>query len=157
MGACAKGCNIQLQEGSGTNQYGSGRAGGAPLEIAEVRAAATERPAWALLTLDIRNAFGQVQWTDALNATAARVPRFAVPLAMMWRGGAGIPVYAETPEGPWAEFRVYAGVVQGSQEGSPVFCVVIATVLDAVLRDPALRGNRNHHGLYIDAWVMQVP
>jgi hypothetical protein len=72
MGACAKGCNVQLRAAAGECQYGSGLAGRAPLETAEVRAAATERPDWALLTLGIRNASGHIQWTDALNATAAR-------------------------------------------------------------------------------------
>ena len=42
-------------------------------------------PTLALISLDIKNAFGQVQWADALLIAVAQAPRLAVPMAMMWR------------------------------------------------------------------------
>ena len=94
------------------------------------------RPDCALLGLDTQNAFGQLDWTDALRQAARYAPVFAVPLSMLWRGGGGVIVYIARPDGTWDSFKASGGVVQGSQEGSPVFCLVIGEVLRRVLADP---------------------
>ena len=52
-----------------------------------MRAAARAYPDRVLIGLDIKNAFGQVQWADALLAAAAKSPKLAVPMATMMSGG----------------------------------------------------------------------
>jgi hypothetical protein len=58
----------------GPHQYGAGRAGGAERELYEVRASmrcqdtASTLPEdqWIIATLDLTNAFGNVQWAHTL-------------------------------------------------------------------------------------------
>ena len=59
---------MQISRAVGPMQFGAGRAGGASLEVAEIRAAAQLRPNHALASLDLRNAFGTVERADALRA-----------------------------------------------------------------------------------------
>ena len=157
LGAARKGCKVELEQGAGPRQYGAGRQGGAALEIAEIRAAAAMRPECALIGLDEQNAFGELDWTDALRQAQRYAPAFAVPLSMLWRGGGGIIVHVLRPDGTWGFFTIYGGVVQGSQEGSLVFCLVIGQVLRRVLADARLAGAKMLHWLYIDDWIVQLP
>ena len=157
FGCCAKGCRIELEQGAGLRQYGAGKQGGAALEIAEIRAAAAMRPDCALIGLDEQNAFGAVEWADALRQAQRHAPIFAVPLSMLWRSGAGIIVHVLKPDGTWGFFTIFGGVVQGNQEGSPVFCLVIGQVLRRVVDDARLAGAKMLHWLYIDDWVVQLP
>ena len=115
------------------------------------------RPGCALVGLDEQNAFGAVDWTDALRQTLRRAPAFAVALSMLWRGGAGILVFVLRADGTWSSFPTYGGVVKGNQEGSPVFCLVIDEVMRRVVADPRLAGVPALHWLYIDDWVVQLP
>ena len=54
------------------------------LPTSEVRSAAAIFPDDALLGLDIKNAFGAVQWADALLAAVAKAPCLAIPMSMLW-------------------------------------------------------------------------
>ena len=66
-------------------------------------------------------------------------------------------VFLEQISGEWESFTVFGGVVQGNQEGTPVFCLVIAGVLRRVQEDPRLAGAPLIHWLYVDDWIVQVP
>ena len=48
-------------------------------------------------------------------------------------------------------------MVQGNQEGSPVFCLVIGQVLRRVVADARLARAKVLHWLYIDDWIVQLP
>ena len=54
------------------------------MEIAEVRAEMAENPHYALTTLDVKNAFGAIEWADALRVTVASAPKLAHALAAIW-------------------------------------------------------------------------
>ena len=60
------------------------RHSGAFQEIAEIRAAALLDPTKALVSLDVKNAFGSVQWSDALQAVLRRAPKLGKLLALQW-------------------------------------------------------------------------
>jgi hypothetical protein len=121
MGCCTKGCQVELMLGAGPRQFGAGRPGGAALEIAEVRAAAAMRPGCALVGLDEQNAFGAIDWTDALRQTLRRAPAFAVPLSMLWRGGAGILVFVLRATVPGAPSRPMAVWSREAKKGRLYF------------------------------------
>ena len=55
----------------GPQQFGGGRSGGAHLEVEQIRAAAAAHPDRALVGLDVANAFGSVEWADALEEPGA--------------------------------------------------------------------------------------
>ena len=159
MGIIVRGAEKQLGAGYGERQYGAGFAGGAPTEIAEVRAAAAAYPDRAIVTLDTKNAFGEVTWPIALRAALERAPKLAIPMAAMWRCGHAL-VYTMTPSGTgWHAFPVHGSLVQGNLEGAPAFCLVIACVQLEVEKDPRLAGWRTsiRHWQYIDDWVIQCP
>ena len=108
--------------------YGAGRSGGASLQIAEVRAAARLRPKMAIVTLDVKNAFGSVTWAHALEACLRLVPDLAPALAGQWINKVA-PIWAETSANYWAKHDLYGSLLQGGQDGHPVFCLVLATAL----------------------------
>ena len=57
----------ELHRAMGLRQFGGGRAGGAALEVDQVRAAAGRYPNRGLSALDVQTAFGDVSWLDALT------------------------------------------------------------------------------------------
>ena len=159
MGACVKCAWGQIQDAVGERQYGAGKRSGSTLEVAEVRAAASIFPDDALVGLDIENAFGAVTWADALQATIAKAPRLAVPLATMWCNFK-TTVYMKDADGyGWHAFHIYGSMIQGNLEGQPGFCIVIAVVLHEVVNHPRYSplSKRIRHWLYVDDWIMQVP
>ena len=78
IGALVSGLQTAIANACGTRQHGAGRSGGATLEVAELRAAARLRPTLALVSLDVKNAFGSVEWPDALDAGMRQVPSLFV-------------------------------------------------------------------------------
>ena len=98
MGIISRGAEKQLGVGFGPRQFGAGRAAGAASEVAEVRAAAAAFPDNVILSLDVKNAFGEVAWPVALRAALRRAPLIAVPMAAMWRCGHAL-VYTMMPCG----------------------------------------------------------
>eukprot|EP00975_Prorocentrum_lima_P003820 833872-Prorocentrum_lima.AAC.1 len=85
-----------------------------------VRAATKCRPEMALVTLDIKKAFGTVRWSDALQQAMTHLPSVAVPVANMTRSGS-IQTHAQTSSGEWRPVRIHGGIPQGSYESSPLF------------------------------------
>ena len=63
-----------LTSACGPRQYGFARNGGAPLEAADIEAAMNANTTWPVATLDIKNAFGAVRWTDALDVAGRTCP-----------------------------------------------------------------------------------
>ena len=68
LGTAVDSSHLELQEAMGPEQYGGGRKGGAHLEVEQTRVAAGRRPERALVGSDVPNAFGSVEWPDALRA-----------------------------------------------------------------------------------------
>ena len=79
-----------IERGVGERQFGAGRACGASREVAEVRAAAAICPDDVHMTLDVNNAFGEVAWHHASNATRRRVPQLAAIMAIAWSPGEAV-------------------------------------------------------------------
>ena len=125
------------------------------MEVAEVCAAAAICPEDALVGLDIKNAFGEVEWADAFLAAVATAPRLAVPMATMWCNFS-IHIFLQDAHGfGWHAFEIYGSMIQGNLEGQPGFCMVIAVVLHAVESSPLLArwAQRIRHWLYVDDWI----
>ena len=74
FGIDATAARAQTDVAVGPHQYAAGRPGGAEVEVAEIRAAAAHKPDKALVSLDVKNAFGSVQWHQALLALLAVAP-----------------------------------------------------------------------------------
>ena len=123
----------RLKEALGPRQFGAGNAAGASAQIAQVRAHAKAQPGRALLQLDLRNAFGSVDRTDALEITLAKVPGLAPLLAAQW-GDRPQRLWAEAEPGNWVVILVYGGLLQGGQDGQPIFCLVLSAAVDAFLQ-----------------------
>ena len=77
VGTAIRRVDAQLANAMGDRQFCAGRRGGAALEIGEIRAAAKLQPDHALMSLDIKNAFGSVEWKNALRVVTAAVPKLA--------------------------------------------------------------------------------
>jgi hypothetical protein len=159
MGTCVRGANCQIVSAAVSRQYAAGRSSGAALEVAEVRAAASLFPQDALMGLDIKNAFGEVAWSDALLAAVDKAPRLAVPMAAMWRNFSMTVYLKDADSHDWHAFKIYGSLIEGNLESQPAFCLVIAVVLHIVIMDPRLShwSPRIRHWLFVDDWIMQVP
>ena len=107
----------------------------------------------------MKNAFGQIRWADALLLTVAQAPKLAVPLATMW-WDIRMMVFLQDADGHgWHFFHIYGSLIQGNQEGSPVFCIVIAAVLHMAVHHTSFARHRGsiRHWLHVDDWIIQVP
>ena len=103
--------------------------------MAEVRAATQLRPSNALVSLDIRNAFGSVRWADALRAVLAKAPKLAPLLAIQWYT-LRLTLYLQAANGvEWHALVIYGSLLQGGLDGRPVFCIVIGIVMSQVSLD----------------------
>ena len=158
MGAITRGAEVQIARGVGPQQYGAGQSAGAAAEIGEVRAAVGAFPDRAILSLDIRNAFGEVSWPVALHTVLKRAPLLAGPLACMWQSGA-TNVHTAAPDGSWTKWPIHGSLIQGNLEAQPIFCLVMAEALEAVCNDPALAewAALIRHWMYVDDWIIQAP
>ena len=161
MGVCVRGSGKQTAAGVGDFQFGAGREGGAHAEIAQVRAAARAFPGRAFISLDVKNAFGAVEWARALRAVLRRAPQLAAPLAACWQPGC-VLVYTQLPQeaevNGWHCFAIYGSLVQGNCEAHIVFCLVMADVHADLFGDPApdwlLQAAKVW--IYVDDWILQV-
>ena len=77
-----KGLSAARVSSMGDRPFGAGRRGGASQEIAEVLAVARLKPHDVLVSLAVSNAFGSVQWADALRVTSKGVPRLTPFIAI---------------------------------------------------------------------------
>ena len=71
-----------------------------------------------------------------------------------------LEVYLQDQDGyGWHAIFIYGSLIQGNQEASPAFCILIAVVQHAVVHSPCLVGteHRIRHWTYIDDWIIQVP
>jgi hypothetical protein len=158
MGVITRGAETQIARGVGPHQYGAGRSAGAAAEIGEVRAAVSAFPHRAVLSLDIKNAFGEVSWQVALRAVLQHAPMLAGPLTCMWQAGR-TAVHTAAPDGSWTAWPIHGSLIQGNLEAQPIFCLVMAMALDAVRADPKLAEWTPviRHWQYVDDWVIQAP
>ena len=149
----------QLAAAYGDRQFGAGRRGGAEKEIAEVRAAAALEPDKALVSLDVKNAFGAIQWKDALLAVAALAPKLGPLLAVQWHA-CKLRLWVQNAHGPgWHMIVIYGSLLQGGLDGHPIFCVIMAAVLRrlATHRDVANEWGSIRVWAYVDDLVFQCP
>ena len=124
-----------LADAVGDRQFGAGRHGGVFKEIAEIRAATHLQPESPLVSLDVQNALGSVEWADALNAVVDRLPKLAPLLAIQWRAMT-TRLWLRDPDGAgWHVMLIYGSLLQGSLDGHPVFCIVIGVVLAQIRSD----------------------
>ena len=114
----------------GEEQYGAGRCAGAPALVRDVRATCRLRPDKAVVQTDFRNAYGCVEWNAALEAAMKHVPAVAPALATVWGNSEqGQRLFVETDPGTWTVIVIYGSVMQGAQEGPPVFCLIVLIII----------------------------
>ena len=88
----------------------------------DVRATCRLRPDRAVVQTDFKNAYGCVDWNDALGAALEHVPAVGPALAAVWGDtDRGQRLYVESSPGTWVAFTTFGAVMQGGQEGPPVF------------------------------------
>ena len=160
MAVCVHAVQPGIAAAVGPRQFGAGASAGAEREIAEVRAAAEAFLGLAMLSLDMKNAFGSVAWSDVLEAVVAAVPELAPAIAAQWATRM-TRVYSRNETGTgWHYFNATGGLSQGVTEAQPAFCLVLAVVISRVMQDPALpEGIRAQMRTwaYVDDWLLQVP
>ena len=84
-------------------------------------------PSKAFVSLDVANAFGAVQWMDALEAVLDRAPSLAPALSAQWSPRA-ITLFTQQRDGTWQPIVVYGGLFQGGCNGHPCFCIVLGVI-----------------------------
>ena len=157
VGVCIRTADRALANAVGERQFGGGRRGGVFQEVAEVRAATKLKPDEALLSLDVANAFGSVEWADALNAVSQRVPRLGPLLAIQWRA-MQLRLWLKDAAGPgWHMLYVFGSLLQGGLDGHPVFCIVIGVVMMHVSKDGRVASIWAFIGvwIYVDDLLLQ--
>ena len=153
-GLIFRGARQELIRACGTRQYGYSRPGGAPREAAEIQAAINCNPGWPILTVDVKNAFGSIAWTDAAEIMQQKAPSTAQFLATQWQNGQTTLLIEDRP-GIWARRNVSGSLLQGGHDGRPTFCITlwhhIERCMGHLLDDPSLR-----IWLYVDDVVIQA-
>ncbi|MFM7978864.1 MAG: hypothetical protein ACKPKO_06070, partial [Candidatus Fonsibacter sp.] len=86
------------------------------MEVEQIRMVVSRFPERACVSLDLANAFGTVQWNDALQATLKKVRQMAPALAAQWAPGY-ITLFIQQADATWSKCRVYGGVFQGGCDG----------------------------------------
>ena len=157
IGGVVDTCRGDIERGVGPRQYGAGRSGGAELEVHEIRAAARMRPEEPIGTLDVANAFGSVEWDDALEAVLARSPRLAPAMAVQWQAGR-LRLWLLDADGQgYHSLWIYGSLLQGGHEGHPAYCLVMAAVLAAATADRRVQQHDScRFWLYVDDVVLQA-
>ena len=148
-----------LAEAMGDRQFGAGRSGGAALEVGQVRAAARLKPGNAFTSLDVQNAFGSVQWKDALQTVIRTMPKLAPILGIQWQS-CELQLFLQDAGGNgWHKLTIYGSLLQRGLDGHPVFCLVIGVVLQHVSAHQAVR--ESWHlvvvWIYVDDMLFQCP
>ena len=94
-----------------------------------------------LITLDLKNAYGEASRTVCRGAVRAQVPTMESGLAQLWGSGAHV-VYVEHGPGQWEPHEVGDGLWQGSCEASAMLCIGMQEALEPVIADLASQGIR---------------
>jgi hypothetical protein len=146
-----------ITRGVGARQYGAGRAGGAELEVHEVRAAARVRPEDPIGAVDVANAFGSAEWDDSLHAANAHAPQLGPALAAQWQARRLKLWLLDADSQGYHELWVFGSLLQGGADGHPTFCLLMAVVLVRVGADGRLAGCEAFYRfwLYVDDVVVQ--
>ena len=159
VGTAIRRADRQLAAAMGERQFGAGRPGGAAMEIGEIRAAAKLKPNDALVSLDIKNAFGSVQWKDALQAVTRAIPKLAPILAVQW-AACRLRLWLQDATGAgWHVMVIYGSLLQGGLDGHPVFCLVIGVVAAKIGSNVGLAHfwKRVTYWMYVDDMLFQCP
>ena len=73
------------------------------------------------------------------------VPDLAPALAGQWVNHIA-PIYVETAPNQWAKRNLHGSLLQGGQDGHPVFCLVLAMALTRAMQ--RLEGHALYHELH---------
>ena len=119
-----------LATAMGDHQYGAGRSGGAALQLAHVQAESSTRLDHALVSLDIKNAFGTILWDLALRIVTKRCPRLAHFLICTWQPGFQRLWIQTSDPHEWDCIDAIGSLIQGGPEAHQIFCLVMADILD---------------------------
>ena len=107
-------------------------------------------------TLDVKNAFGCIEWATALSTMTRKAAKLAHPLAAMWRPGR-IAVWLQDGAGQgWHVLHIYGSLVQGGQEAHPTFCLIIAVVIDETRKRLTVIGIWAFFWTYVDDITTQA-
>ena len=123
-----------IQAAVGDFQYGASRSGGAALQLAEVHAEIAAHPDHALASLDVRNAFGSIEWADALRIVTASAPSLAPFLATIWGAGRQVIHTQSAHTGEWTSSAACGSLIQGGPEAQHIFCIVMAEMIQEAQR-----------------------
>ena len=158
LGCVLRTTEAQIARGCGPRQFAISRPDGARREIAEVRAAAQAYPDRAFVSLDVKNAFGEIAWAEALEAAAELAPSLGPAIAAAWAPGS-VRVYTSTPCKDWHPFHIRGSLIQGNPEGSPLYCLVASRVRAALERHPDVAPFLADlkQWQYVDDWILHVP
>lgn len=130
LGCFFKTARRQFADVFGEEQYGGGRCAGAPALARDVRAKCRLRPDRDVAQTDFKNAYGCVGWSDALGAALEHVPAVAPSLAAVWGDtDRGQRLCVESSPSTWVASTIFGAVMQGGQEGPPVFCLIVLIVV----------------------------
>ena len=113
VGTCIRKVDKLVSAAMGDRQCGAGRRRGTSQEIGEIRAAARLRPQDALVSLDLMNAFGAVQWIDALRAVQSTMPMLGPLLAIQWMTMRLQLWQQDADGGGWHALVIYGSLLQG--------------------------------------------
>ena len=130
----------ELLRACGQRQFGYSRPGGAPREASEAQAARSCNPDWPVLTIDVKNAFGSVTWTDAATIMEQKAPSTAAFLATQWQNGSTTLLIEDKPA-VWLRQQVTGSLLQGGHDGHPTFCITLWHHIQRALPPPSRRPN----------------
>ena len=159
FGIVAASAKAQIEVAAGPYQFGAGRPAGAEYEIAEIRACLTNRPTTTLVSLDVKNAFGSVQWHQALELLLSSAPKLAPPLAALWSSG-HTDIYTTQENGAWESFSITGSLVQGNAEAHLICCLLMATTMRLAYHDPQVTQEARAawwYWIYVGSCISQAP
>ena len=130
LGCIFIGVRAQFQSVLGDEQYGNGRAAGAPALVRDIRAVARLRPDRAIVQLDYKNAYGTVEWNDALESIVRHARGVAPCMAAYWGDPEhGQRLFTQTGPGEWRVTVIFGSLIREDRMAPPIFCLIVCMVL----------------------------
>ena len=111
------------------HQFGIGMPAGAEVMLKTLQAIALAFPTMAFGSSDVKNAFGTLFRSAALQACAKHMPSLLPAMTQMWRGGP-TPMHAQCSPSEWKTFFVRDGIFQGECLSTAIFCLVLHDAIE---------------------------
>jgi hypothetical protein len=109
----------------------------------------------ALVTMDVKNAYGEASRAWCRTAAAEAIPELDRPLAQLWSNG-GHRLWTERSPGSWHCTEVTDGLWQGSSEATAVFGLGQRKALINALRELKAMDIRIDVAAYVDDAILSV-